>query len=407
MHTPFSAVRAHAAKLGLLAVLFLPIATAALFQGAGPNTENRKLAPPPSLPASWQQFLAVPAQADAWINDHFGMRRSLINLNNWLRFSLFREFPSVQMASGRHGRMFLAAHAANHPPYSAMTNVCGGDAVASPGTVSYFNTLFADFERMGLQPRVMIVPTAPAVHSGDVPRWLAPRCAANDTAPAKVLADPELSPVARERIFYPLQEMRALADNENIYPKTWFHWSGSGLGEVAKLSVQHFWGLPAQVLPALPTRSEWRRSDVDHLVPGVDLVSLIVEPDFEAARIKACYGAACFPEFAPYHQYLNDVSRFSNPAAPDRRLLIVSDSFGSKVSGWYARHYRTVEQVATNAVDQLKDEEVESLKRVLLRDPQHTDILFLYHDGGAVYNSMRAGVQRLHKLPRVEAMAQQ
>jgi hypothetical protein len=400
MPNSFSIARANVAKLGLLAVLFWPIA-ATLHGDVGQNTENRRMAPAPSLPASWQQFLAMPAQADAWINDHFGMRSDLVDMNNWLRFKLFREFPSVQFVAGRHGRMFLAAHATDQPPYSAMTHVCAGDAVASPGTVSYFNLMFADFDRMGMHPRVLIVPSAPVVESGDVPRWLEQRCAGNNTAPAKVLADPELTPAARQNIFYPLQEMRALGSNENLFPKTWFHWSGPGLADVAKLSVAHFWGLPAQASAPLPTRSQWENSDIGYLAPGVPLVSLVVKPDLEAAHIKACYGGDCFPEFTAYRQYLNDTSRFTNAAAPDRRLLIISDSFGSKVSGWYTRYYRTVEQIATNAIDQLSDAQIESLKQVLLRDPQHTDILFLYHDGGAVYNSLKSGIQRLHKIPRV------
>lgn len=404
MHNLFSAARANAVKLGLLAVLFWPIA-AALYGDGAQNTENRRLAPAPTAPASWAQFLALPAQTDAWINDHFGMRALLVDTNNRLRFRLFREFPSVQMIAGRHGRMFLAAHAADQPPYSAMFNVCSGDAVASPGTVDYFNKMFADFDRMGLRPRMLIVPTAPSVHSNDVPRWLMPRCAGDDTAVAKVLADPALSAAARRGIFYPLPEMRALANNENLFPKTWFHWSGPGLGDVARLSVEHFWGAPATLGAPLPTRSQWRPSDINYLAPGVDLVSLVVEPDFDAAHIQACYGGGCFPEFAAYRQYLNDTSRFTNPAAPERRLLIVSDSFGSKISGWYARHYRTVEQIATNALEQLTEAQIESLKQVLLRDPQHTDILFLYHDGGAVYNSLRAGVQRLHAVPRVDGVA--
>jgi hypothetical protein len=406
MHNPFSVFRANAAKFGLLAVLFWPIA-ATLHGDVGQNTENRTLAPPPSLPTSWKQFLAMPAQADAWIDDHFGMRSTLVYLNNRMYYKLLHEFPSVQLLSGRHGRLFLAAHATDQPPYSAITHVCSGEDVGSPGTVSYFNEMYAAFERMGLQPRVMIVPSAPTVHSSDLPDWLAQRCAGNNTAPAKVLADPELGPAARRNMFYPLQEMRALAFNENIYPKTWFHWSGPGLGDVAKLTVEHFWGLPAQTTAPLPTRSEWKNSDIGHLASGVHLASLIVEPDFEAAHIKACYGDGCFPEFAAYKQYLNDTSRFINPAAPDRRLLIVSDSFGSKISGWYARYYRTVEQIATNAIEQLSDAQIESLKQVLLRDPQHTDILILYHDGGAVYDSLKGGVRRLHKIPHVDGMAQQ
>lgn len=398
-----SPVRAHGAKVGLLAVLLWPMA-ATLYTDAGANTENRYLAPPPPLPLSWQQFLATPAKVDAWINDHFGMRADLVEFNNRLRFRLFREFPTIQMAAGRNGRVFMAAHTTTSPLYLAMTAVCGGgNATASPGTVEYFNALFGDFERAGLHPRLMIVPSAPAVHSADVPKWLARRCAGEDTAVAKVLNDQALQQQAREHIFYPLKEARVLAGNEDMYPKTWFHWAGPALGEMAKLSVQHFWGLPAELPAPLPTTSKWSLSDVNYLFPGVELTSLIVQPDFGAAGIQACYGPACYPEFQGYKAGLPDVSRFSNPAAPARRLLILSDSFGSKISGWYARHYRTVEQVATNGIDQMSDADVADMKRVLFRDPANTDILFLYHDGGAVYNTLRFGLQRLH--PQAAALA--
>jgi hypothetical protein len=138
----------------------------------------------------------------------------------------------------------------------------------------------------------------------------------------------------------------------------------------------------------------------------VHLASYIAVPDFEALGVQSCYGPECFPEFANFENYknvLNDVSRFTNPAAPDRRLLIVSDSFGSKASGWFSRYYRNVEQVATNAIREVTPADMDALKQFLLRDPQHTDILFLYHDGGAVYNTLRAGVERLHQPPALAA----
>ncbi|GGY07984.1 hypothetical protein GJV26_18615 [Massilia dura] len=395
-------LRGNAVKLGLLAVLFVPM-LASVRGGAGNNDEHRHLAPAPSLPTSWEDFLQLPTRTDAWINDHFGMRGALVKANNQVRFKAFREFPTIQMAAGRHGRVFLAAHGTTAPPFSAITNVCGGRPSPAPGTAEYFTSMMADFERMGMHPAVLIVPSAAVLHSSDTPKWLEPRCAATDTAVDTVLRDPALSPMARERIFYPLQQMRAMAGDDAIYPKTWFHWSGPGLGEVARLTVARFWGrAPAHQQP-WPVKSTWMNSDVNHLFPGVHLASYVAEPDFATANVQACFGSACFPEFAGFPNYarvMDDVSRFTNPAAPDRRLLIMSDSFGSKSSGWFSRYYRTVEQMATHSINDLSQPDMETLKQVLLRDPQKTDILFLYHDGSAVYNMLRQGVQRLHEPPR-------
>ncbi|MYM37218.1 hypothetical protein GTP38_23095 [Duganella sp. FT94W] len=396
MRRPYAFLRAHAAKLGLLAVLSWPLA-ATFYAGAAQNTENRHLAPAPALPSSWSAFLALPAQTDAWINDHFGMRAALVALNNHLRFAAFREFPSIQMAAGRNGRLFLAAHGTNVEPYSAATAVCGGKVSASPGTTAYFNQLFADVARMGFQPKLLIVPSAPVVYSGDMPAWLTPRCAASQTAVTGVLNDPALSPAARAGIFYPLEEARRLAGSEDMFPKTWFHWAGPALGEMARLSLEHFWGpLPTPGAP-LPTKSTWMLSDVNFLFPGVELSSLIVQPDLDAAHIAACYGPQCFPEFAAMQAAPQDVSRFHNPAAPPRRLLIISDSFGSKVSAWYARYYGEVEQVATNSFEHMSDADLALVRQRLFRDAPHTDLLLLYHDGGAVYNTLKFGMQRLHQ----------
>ncbi|HEX8601191.1 MAG TPA: hypothetical protein VF774_00970 [Pseudoduganella sp.] len=399
MASVFQFLRENAVKVGLLAVLFVPIAGS--LQKAG-SDENRQLAPAPGLPASWQEFLQLPTRADAWINDHFGMRNSLVRADNVLRFNVFREFSTIQMAAGRNGRVFLAAHATTAPPFSAITTVCGGKPTPSPGTAEYLSSMMAYFEGLGLHPGMLVIPSSIAVYSGDAPKWLERRCAATDTAVNTVLADPALSPAARKRIYYPLAEIRALAGNEAVYPKTWFHWSGPALGEIARLSVAHFWGrAPAQEAP-WPVKWTWKGSDVSHLFPGVHLSSHIAEPDFDAAHVQACYGPDCFPEFAGYAnhaQVLNDVSRFSNPAAPDRRLLIISDSFGSKASGWFSRYYRNVEQVATNSIKEMNQADLDALKKFILRDAEHTDILFLYHDGGAVYNTLRFGVERLHQPP--------
>ncbi|MBB3121586.1 hypothetical protein [Pseudoduganella violacea] len=386
------------AKAAVVLVLALP-AIAGLMKADKSSAENRRLATLPALPHSWQEFLRVPGQLDAWANDHFGMRDGLVRSMTRLRYRLFGEFPTSQVARGRHGRNFLASHSPALPPFSAVTAACGIGTRASPGTVEYINRMFADFHRMGLQPRLLIVPSVPPVYSADMPAWLEQRCASPQTPVTQVLDDPQLVAEARQNIYYPLGEMRAIAARgTSLFPKNWFHWSGPGLGEVAQLSVQHFWqGAAGAAQPPLRTREDWLQSDIAHLFPGLHLGSVVTRPDYEASGVQACRGDACFPDLQGVGDKLGDVSLYRNPAAPARRLVLVTDSFGSMVAGWYARHYRTVEHFATNNMGQLSAEEIGRLKRHLFADAGQTDLLFLYHDGGAIYNVLKAGAEPLHR----------
>jgi hypothetical protein len=153
--------------------------------------------------------------------------------------------------------------------------------------------------------------------------------------------------------------------------------------------------VPAQDAPALAQRVRFDQSDVAFLFPGIDTRNRIVEPDLAGAQIDGCYGPACYPELRDLKVALGDASRFRNPNGPKRRLLIVSDSFGSKVSARFAQHYGSVEQIATNAIDQLSDAQMVQLKTLLFRDAGSTDVLFLYHDAGLT-GTIEGGLRRFH-----------
>ncbi len=388
-------LRAHAAHLAVVGALALP----AYVAGTAPTSENRNLAPLPAPPGDLAGALALPARLDAWINDHFGWRDQLIGYNTRLRYALFREFPTVQMVSGRHGRVFLAAHLTTLAPYSAITNVCGPgpvlDGVAVPAR--HFNVLLGDLRALGFRPLLLIAPSAPLVEYQDLPVWLSRRCATTRTPVADVLDSALLTSQTRAAILYPLAQMRALAANDALFPKTWFHWSGPGLAGVVDLSMARLSGQPVPAAPPLPTHSEEMASDVSHLFNGVRLTSIVTTPDYAAAGIAACFGTGCFPELGSAAAKLKDVSRVRNPHAPlKRRLLILSDSFGSHISGWYARYYSQVDQVSGNDVPQLDAAEVKRVRAVLLRDPGDTDLLVLYHDGAAIAKAIRRGLGPLH-----------
>jgi hypothetical protein len=402
MRPAFEWLWRQAGKIALLAALALP-AVLAYLQAGVTSTENRKLAPFPAAPHSWAAFLAVPAQLDAWVDDHFGMRAELVRLHTRLRYAVFGEFPTIQMIAGQHDRLFLAAHGLKLRPYSALTNVCIGSTESEAPFVDYLNTLFDDFHRAGLDPKLLLVPSSPVVHSADVPPWLVDDCARDITPMARALAGSELSEAARASILYPLVAMRQIGARSVLFPTASFHWNGPGLDEVARLSLTRLWGKTPPQLAPLPTRTTVESSDVSWLFPGIETSNPVTRPDLDAAQIEHCYGAGCFPELGDITEKLTDTSRFHNPAAPKRRLLIVSDSFGSKISGWYAAYYGTVEHVCTNGINGLNDAQVERLVRFLFRQRADTDILFLYHDGGIVPGSIRKSLMRLHGSGRLLA----
>lgn len=397
--SPSGPLRRHAAKIALVALLSIPAIAGALHAAADRRGENRVLASLPDRPTDWASALALPPKLDAWINDNFGFRARLLRAHNRLRYRLFHEFPSIQMTAGRHGRVFLTAHGLNVPPFSAVTAVCAGDAVVRAGTPAYINRLFRDFHAQGLDPRMLIVPSGPVVEYQDLPRWISDRCAATDTPMAKLLAGDELDPLVRQSTLYPLKEMREISRRQMVFPKHWFHWNGPGLDEVAQLTLP-MWGKPLGApAPALGVVTTQFRSDVHNLIEGIDLTNTVQEADFAGSGVESCYGGRCFPEFKEYAETLYDISRFHNPKAPKRRLVMLTDSFGSKISGWYARYYSDVEQVATNNISQLSTDQIRRLKEYLFRDRENMDLLILYHDGGATTGTLQYGLERFHEKP--------
>jgi hypothetical protein len=385
----------HGAKCATIALLAVPTVLPQ-FTGSREVNENRKLAPLPILPTTWSEFLALPAQTDAWVKDHFGYRTELVEANNVMRYTVFGEFPSVRVTSGLNNRIFVTAHATAAQPYSAVVEICDVNDKMLKEFGNYLNILFGSFETMGLSPKLMIVPSAPAVHSADLPKWLSKRCSGDVTPVSTLLKSDYIKPSVKSEIHYPLAQMRSRNQDVDLFPRHWFHWNGPGVEEVAQGSMSRLFPAVQTAAPRLVTRTVERESDIHPMFPGIKFNANITEPDYAASKIQSCYGTTCFPEFKGFEEPLYDVSRFHNPAAPDRRLMILSDSFGRYIAGWYTRYYRTVEHVAVNNVRDLQRDQVKVLKEFTLRDPGKTDILFIFHDG-ALSGTMRLGLQRFHR----------
>lgn len=376
------ALRAHLAKIVIVALLALPL-LATLLSAPAASGEQRALAKAPALPANWQQALAWPPAADAWINDRFGWRTQMVELYTRVRYDVFGRFPTNQVIGGRGGRIFLSAHnrAGVGEPFTAIKLACGWQFTDGPRIVSELNRFARVFTAKRLDARLLIVPSAPIVYSEQLPEWQAERCPAAAAPGYAVLASPKLAPQTRAKVFFPLDEMRAMRSRVDLFPPTYFHWGGAGARAVAGLTEERFWHRPADSGSALPLVVRRRPSDIHSLFPGIELDSMVGEPEFAGTTMTACTGADCFPDLKPVMQKLGAVGRFTNSAqglAP--RLVLVTDSFGEAGAPWFARYYREVVYVSTNTLALLTREEVARLRGLLFR-PGSTDVvLYLYHD---------------------------
>jgi hypothetical protein len=372
--------RRHAAKALIVLLFSIPLLAMLVMKDAGTG-ENRNLAALPATPHGWRDTLAYPGQIDLWLNDHLGLRKQLIELNNLVRFKLFKQFQTHQLILGHHGRVFLSAYNPAEAPYSGIQSICGYGIGADTVTavVNHINLFNRTMREQRLGGRLMIVPSAPMVYAEDLPDWLRARCASTTAPIQRVMASPLLQ--QPELVLYPLAELRAIRANAAVFPSTYFHWAGAGARLGAELSMQRFWPGQGVEAPPLRTGTEAHASDVAHMFPGVKLDSRVETADLAASGVTACSGAPCYPEMAAVASKLWGINRYGNPAAPLPRLVLITDSFGIALGPWYARYYRDVLQISTNDFGQLSPAEVVRLKAVLFQreSPQH--LLFVYHDG--------------------------
>ncbi|MCC2954123.1 hypothetical protein LK542_00670 [Massilia sp. IC2-477] len=385
----------HAAKLVITGLLALPLVATFAWPSLD-SVEQRALAAAPSVPHSWSDARAWPAAAEAWVNDHFGWRSQMVAFNARLYHDLFGRFPTNQMMMGREGRIFLAAHndRGRGEPYTALV-ACGWKFRREPEIVQQINGFIATFKAQGIAARLLIVPSGPVVYSEQMQPWQAERCRPDAVPLRRILASPALAPEARELVYFPLSEMRAMRDRVEFFPKTFFHWNASGAAAVAGLAEQRFWGRGANTTP-IPLVQRMSPSDVGWLFPGIQHDSMTDDPNFGGTTISPCRGADCFPEAKTAMEKLGDVGRFLNSAPGlGPRLVVLADSFGNAGAPMFSRYHREVVYVSTNNMARLDPAEMAQLRKLLFVPGSGDEVLFLYHDATVLSDRIEYDLKNL------------
>ncbi len=126
--------------------------------------EGRRLAPAPVVPSSWEELLAFPNQANAYLQDHFGLRSRMIHLHRDLSHPVLYGNESVLV--GRDGRMFAQGN--------QMVRQSAGLILRDQEVTSAADLLAR--MREALEPRgirflAAIPPNASTIYQDDLPIW--------------------------------------------------------------------------------------------------------------------------------------------------------------------------------------------------------------------------------------------
>ena len=343
--------------------------------------ENRTLAPPPQRPRSWQQLLAWPKQADDYLADHFGGRLDMVVAFNRARYRLFGETPGEQAVFGQHGRLFLTSHDAIHP-YSLIGFICGVDVADKQldAAAADLDVFFRQAKSWATESYLMSVPTAPALYGEDLAPWLQSQCSA--TTMDRLLPRLQHGDLANH-LLYPRAAMAEAKSRGQVIPLTNFHWQGVGAEAAAVAFAEGRLGLSPRM--TLPTRVEVEPSDIGQMIAGIPTATAVRLPDYLAAGVQYCLGPACFPALGAAANVIADLSSLRSPQAGDKKLLILSDSFGTALVGWFAPYFGSVWHFSVSNLGRLSADQREAFRRQVFADYRPDVVLYVLHDGSIHY----------------------
>src|SRR5271156_6782546 len=126
--------------------------------------EGRVLAPTPQAPRSWEALRSFPAEADAYLKDHFGLRQRMIRTHRDLSHPVVYGNESVLI--GRDGRMFYLG--------KDMVRQSAG-LVLRDQKVADAADLLAEMRgalsRRGASLLVAVAPNSSTIYQDDLPLW--------------------------------------------------------------------------------------------------------------------------------------------------------------------------------------------------------------------------------------------
>ena len=327
-----------------LAFICLPLADGLLGLERPPRVvENRMPAPPPRLALTWPAVAELPRELEAYWNDRFGFRRTLIRLHGlasvWLGVS-----PSEKVVFGKSRWLFLGDEVPWRNPHDR-------SPLADAQLVRWQRELEARRDWLAARSAhylFVVVPNKATIYPEYLPDALAPPAAPSDLHRLMV----HLSARSTVDVLDLREALRQAKTRELVYHPADTHWNDRGVhtayAAIIDRLARRFPGLTAVPSSASETLPRRRRSG-----DLADMVGLREHFVHEATPLRPRDPPRARPSATSVGGSPGRRAPFASehPDAARPRALVFLDSFGLSLAPYLSEHFGRAVYVARPGFD--------------------------------------------------------
>jgi alginate O-acetyltransferase complex protein AlgJ len=295
--------------------------------------ENRVLAVAHPFPANWADVSALPKVLDAYVQDNFPPRAYLISGVNYVRYRLGYS-GSKRLVIGKRGWIYY--NDGNHFDFHRGRRVLPDDLT---GWVTGIRQRVERLNATGARFYAIFPPVKPTIYPEFLPNWLAPR--SPETEVDQLISAAHAAGLTQVIDLRP--SLLAAKTEQKLYASFDTHWNAHGayIGYRTLLDRMH------EDMPDLSPVpfSEFQGSMPVLGLQNRDLLLMIGIGDFEKV---ASVDALAVTETYDSIEYLSDGRNWTSPQiihtslANGRTLLLMRDSFSSKMLPYLERNFSTI-----------------------------------------------------------------
>jgi len=364
--------------IALLALLLMLPALAAFFTDHDARSlwEKRQLTTWSTVvdAESAKQFFSG---LEDYLDDHIGFALELNRSYRQVQFYLFGDSPVANVDIGEDGFVFLNAQPIDKP-FSQITKLCMPRPRQVDITQKAIEQLAAVVTGRQINMTFAVVPSKLLLYAdrlpNTVPKSIREACInldPQDSLPGQLV---RRAVNVSYRVYYPIEHMLELRDEDAFYPPQNFH---------ANSRINHEFG--RGLLQQLGIEPGTKYSDGAYLAEvKADITMLGFTRSintwrypYQDYKVKKMLRK---PEWvSQYYAKARDFSMYStsNPAS-ERTAVVLSNSFGAYIAPHLAPGFKTTYHI--NLLTLAEDETVPFFEALLART-QPTDVIYLVHDG--------------------------
>ena len=349
-----------------------------IYGGHEKAKENRLFAQLPQLPDNRESLLLWSSRFDDYLADSFGFRRVLIRSANKLRFYLFNQLPMKNITKGQNDFIYLNSHSKKRPDV-LMKFIC---AVNEPSekvqskTIQSLQNFVNKYQQSTFKFNMLIVPLKAQIYPENLPAREKEWCVNEQPNWFDKILNPSLTN-GKEDIVYPLALFKSWKMEFPVYLSNHFHWHGELPYRMADHLMTSLWEITPDLFPE--AKKTEVKSDLSHFLDGLEFMAQSSSYDYSPFKIEVCKGRSCNKNLKKIYQRIYQFNYKRKTVESNKRLVILSDSFGPLIGKHFIRGFDEVNVINLNNL--AEGEKLQFFQQVFaITKPTH--VLFLVNAGG-------------------------